>query len=178
MKKPFIVIFGLLVIPAGAALAQTPDHQTPSRETVCDSQSGAAFGLCNAYCEAMDCDSPQPEASPTACSRVRSNYQRITGRSLFPCEVVCPCGAQLTLFADIVAGRVGVQECVDDNATVTSVVTPAGEFAIVNRAATPPFCSVNNQAPFVTLTQQEVEVCRFLLRNAAGQQGVTCRPPE
>ena len=178
MKKYFALILGLLMIPVGAALAKTPDGSPPSVETVCDSQSGAAFGLCNAYCEAMDCDSPQPEASPTACSRVRSNYQRITGLSLLPCDVVCPCGAQLALFADIVAGRVGVQECIDDNATVTSVSTPAGEFAIVNRAAAPPFCQVNDQEPFVTLTQQEAEVCRFLLRHAAGQQGVTCQPPE
>jgi hypothetical protein len=178
MKKSFVSILGLLTISAGAALAQTPDHQTPSRETICDSQRGAAFGLCNAYCEAMDCDSSQPEASPTACSRVKSNYQRITGLSLLPCEVVCPCGAQLTLFADIVAGRVGVQQCVDDNATVTSVTTPSGSFAIVNQAAVPPFCSVNNQEPFVTLTQQEAEVCRFLLRSAAVEQGVTCHPPE
>ena len=54
--------------PAGAQPMElgTPDGQPPSMETVCDGQSGAAFGLCNAYCEAMDCDSPDPQASPQA----------------------------------------------------------------------------------------------------------------
>jgi hypothetical protein len=32
--------------------------------------------------------------------------------------------------------------------------------------------------PFVTLTPQEAEVCRFLLRNAAVEQSVTCHLPE
>ena len=32
----------------------TPDGMPPSQETVCDGLSGAAFGLCNAFCEAQD----------------------------------------------------------------------------------------------------------------------------
>ena len=83
-------VLGFLTIWTGAASASTPDGQTPAEETVCDGQTGAAYGLCNAYCEAMDCDSPEPQASPTACSRVQANYQRITGQPL-PCDVACPC---------------------------------------------------------------------------------------
>ena len=51
----------------------------------CDGESGAAYGLCNAYCEAMDCDGA-PQASQTACEKVESKYINITGMSM-PCEV-------------------------------------------------------------------------------------------
>src|ERR1700759_1972914 len=35
----------LLLTFAGAAAAQTPDGSPPSQETVCDGQTGAAYGL-------------------------------------------------------------------------------------------------------------------------------------
>lgn len=50
----------------------------------CDSLQGAAYGLCIAYCEAMDCDSDYPRASETACERVMGNYQRALGDDSFP----------------------------------------------------------------------------------------------
>jgi len=58
------------VVTYYAALAQTPDEETPAEEVVCDGEVGAAFGLCNAFCEAMDCDSDSPRASEQACDRV------------------------------------------------------------------------------------------------------------
>ena len=91
MKAHLIPILALLLMctGAGAALAQgTPDWMTPHQETICDSETGAAFGLCNAYCEAMDCDSANPQASATACTKVRDKFTNITGRPL-PCET-CP----------------------------------------------------------------------------------------
>jgi len=66
MKAQLTLALALLLLCTGAVLAQTPDGQTPAEETVCDHESGAAFGLCNAYCEAMDCDSANPQASATA----------------------------------------------------------------------------------------------------------------
>src|SRR5260221_520465 len=71
MKAQLTLTFALLFvcIGTGAALAQTPDGMPPARETICDNESGAAFGLCNAYCEAMDCDSASPQASATAGTR-------------------------------------------------------------------------------------------------------------
>ena len=66
MKAHLTLVFALLLICSGAAMAQgTPDWMTPHQETVCDSETGAAFGLCNAYCEAMDCESASPQASAT-----------------------------------------------------------------------------------------------------------------
>ena len=36
------------------SLAQTADGETPAQEPVCDELNGALYGLCVAYCEAMD----------------------------------------------------------------------------------------------------------------------------
>jgi hypothetical protein len=75
----------LLTLGLGSALAKTPDGETPAEEQVCSGLSGAAFGLCNAYCEAQDCDvHPRP-----SCDRLRLNFQRLTGSATFPCEVRC-----------------------------------------------------------------------------------------
>jgi hypothetical protein len=70
---------------AGSAFAKTPDGMPPSEETVCSALSGAAFGLCNAYCEAQDCDvHPRP-----SCPVLRRNFEKITGSPVFPCDRGC-----------------------------------------------------------------------------------------
>lgn len=174
-KSILILSLGFLTISAGTALASTPDGQTPSEETICDSETGAGYGLCTAYCEAMDCDSPAPHASLTGCSRVKANFQRITGRPL-PCDVVCPCRSQFPLFGDIVNGTPPPpQQCLIDSSQV-SVALPDGSFALVNSTASA-FCSVNNGAPLI-LTAAEALVCRDLLRKAAAAAGVACVSPE
>ncbi len=58
-------------------------------QDVCDVEaieSAAAYALCNAYCEAMDCDGSFPQASETACDKIKSNFTKFTQLSLFPCE--------------------------------------------------------------------------------------------
>jgi hypothetical protein len=54
----------------------------------CDGLTGAAFGLCHAFCEARNClGNPRP-----SCDRLRQNFQTVTGRSSFPCDVPkCGC---------------------------------------------------------------------------------------
>jgi len=75
----------LVTLQPGAVSAKTPDGIPPSQETVCSGLTGAAFGLCNAYCEAQDCDvHPRP-----SCERLRRNFARITGSAVFPCDAVC-----------------------------------------------------------------------------------------
>ena len=59
-------------------------------ESVCDYESGAAYGLCTAYCDAMNCEGDNPGASEDACAKVSERFTRMTGRSM-PCE--CPCTA-------------------------------------------------------------------------------------
>lgn len=56
----------------------------------CADESGAGYGLCNAYCVAMNCDDPDlQEASFQACEKVAANYEKIVGRVLTCGE--CPC---------------------------------------------------------------------------------------
>ena len=93
----YIITFTLVSFCSFSA-ARTPDGQTPAEETACDGLHGAAFGLCNAYCEAMDCDSVEANAAPQACEQVLANWESATDGATIPCEPVdgCPCAAALT----------------------------------------------------------------------------------
>jgi hypothetical protein len=66
--------------------AQTPDGLTPAVEDICTKWgfSGNVNGLCNAYCEAMDCDSANPQASDRACNRVFDKIIVALGDTPFP----------------------------------------------------------------------------------------------
>jgi hypothetical protein len=64
----------------------------------CADESGAAYGLCVSYCEAMDCDSDYPNADDKACDNVRNAYHKITDNSSFPCD--CPCYTEFMIAAD------------------------------------------------------------------------------
>ncbi len=88
MNKYIYVLFVAMMLCAGTtSYAQTADGQTPAIETGCDSESGAAFGLCNAYCEAMDCDAvEETQASDKACARVFAQFSKITGREIPSCS--------------------------------------------------------------------------------------------
>jgi hypothetical protein len=48
---------------------------------------GSAFGICNAYCEALDCDGPEPRASRRACDQLARRFGARTGGSPLPCEL-------------------------------------------------------------------------------------------
>lgn len=172
-KSLWIAVFSVLVI-SGSAFGKTPDGKPPSQETVCDMESGAAFGLCNAYCEAMDCDSPNHRASDQGCEQVKANFEKKTGRPL-PCESACPCFSAHMLFADIASQAVKVDRCLfNDN--MLFVVTEDEDFALVNN--TPSFCSVNGEGTVVELTPSQLMACRIALRRAAEAQGVVCQPFE
>ena len=56
-------------------------------EDVCDQYTGAAYGLCVAFCEAKDCDAAWHES----CQKLKDNLFKKTGDASFPCEVSCPC---------------------------------------------------------------------------------------
>ncbi len=77
-------LLGMALSPIAGA--KTADGVTPAEETVCDEMGykGRAWGLCNAYCEAMDCDSDEPRASDRACERVFRNWQRAVGGDEIP----------------------------------------------------------------------------------------------
>jgi hypothetical protein len=69
-----------------ASFAQTADGITPAEETVCDELSGALYGLCVAYCEAMDCHLDDQFASDRACERVLTNYMTHSDGDMPPCH--------------------------------------------------------------------------------------------
>lgn len=88
---PFLLaLAGTCVLVAAESTATTPDGATPADETVCDSLTGSEYGLCVAYCEAMDCDSDAPQASATACERVLDQFARASGGDAPPCADPCP----------------------------------------------------------------------------------------
>jgi len=84
-KKRGLMTAGLCLCASAFVYAQTPDGQTPALETVCSGLSGAAFGLCNAYCEAQDCD----VHDRPSCDQLRANFARVTGSPVFPCDPRC-----------------------------------------------------------------------------------------
>ncbi len=55
-------------------------------QDACEGQVGSAFGLCNAYCEAMDCDGDDPQASDQACASVLDNFLKVTGSEIPLCS--------------------------------------------------------------------------------------------
>lgn len=82
------LMIGSIVSLSNSAPAQTPDGETPAQEDVCSGEVGAAYGLCNAYREAMDCDGEYPQASDAACQRVFDQFVKIAGVAPPPCECV------------------------------------------------------------------------------------------
>ena len=175
-KSLWILVLSIVVIGTSSASASTPDGQTPSRETVCDMETGAAYGLCNAYCEAMDCTDPNQRASDQGCESVRENFEKKTGRPL-PCTLTCPCPEVLQLFADIVSGAVVVTRCIADENTLF-LRTEDGDEGNVEDGP-PANCNVHND-PLQTLflTEEEALVCRVQLRQLVESMGVECTRPE
>ena len=102
--KTFLTIsFVATVLFTGGPLwAQTGDGQVPAIEDVCDGDP-FSFGLCNAYCEALDCDSDTPIGSPRACDRVLNNYMKKSNGEPPPCEQVVECPCEFDLEGDLQA---------------------------------------------------------------------------
>lgn len=175
LRKSLLVLSLAVLGVAGSAFAKTPDGKTPAVETVCDNEMGAAFGLCNAYCEAKDCGDPDQRASSRGCEQIKQSFETLTGRPL-PCAMSCPCGEVLQLVKDIESGEARVDRCIAD-AGLLFVVVDTGDYAMISDGE-PAFCSVNAEPPFVELTSTELLVCRVTLRKAAEAQGVICRSPE
>jgi hypothetical protein len=99
---------------APATRAETPDGETPAEESVCDSLAGdPAWSLCNAYCEAMDCDSDDPRASDRACQHVLERFIAHDSGPI-PCGLPpCPCydEADLDEFVEACESLGGPLEC-------------------------------------------------------------------
>ncbi len=120
------------------AVAGTPDGSTPAEETVCDGLSGASKGICNAYCEAKDCDLDDGSnaSKSRACERLASKYQDLTGEDL-PCgqQAACPCVAAIGGSVEEVfftwLDNAGASSILDVNAYCSTTGSPAYSLATV-----------------------------------------------
>jgi hypothetical protein len=129
-------VLALVAALAGTALTKTPDKQPPPTETACLGLFGAARGLCNAYCQAQDCD----VHDRPSCATLRKNFQKQTGSSKFPCDRVacgqsapacdgeCPSGFVCT------SGAEGGSEGGSDSTSACTCLVPCGD-------ATAPQCA-------------------------------------
>lgn len=189
MKTLTVLTFCTFAMFAGSALAQTADSQTPAEESVCDVLDGAAWGLCNAYCEAMDCDSANPNANRTACDKVKGKFAALDVGDL-PCEpVLCPCGTAddfIGLFTSLPVGTDIV--CETTGAYTPKVALAALPYGTTRFSALHDFqypgdvrCSAFDAAglPIVEidgLTEEEYGACAVEVESAANQLGVECAP--
>jgi hypothetical protein len=126
-------VLALVVALAGTALTKTPDKQPPSTETACTGLFGAARGLCNAYCQAQDCDVHERPS----CANLRKQFQKQTGSAKFPCDRVacgqsaptcdgeCPTGFVCASGVEN-GGSEGGGESGGDTLTVCSCAVPCG----------------------------------------------------
>ena len=191
-------LMGALVVMTNEARSKTPDGETPAVESVCDGLSGAAFGLCNSYCEAMDCDSPNPRASEQACSQVLDNFMKKTDGKLPPCSKpagMCPCDfASILSFFDplleISCPDTDFDACyeLDNSVFLTNadlrsrdVVAIAalsdddpGEFRCVSlflcQKPTNPLLFQHQ----LEISEAEFEVCQSEVREIADSKGIPC----
>ena len=183
MKANLTLAFALLLICTGTALASTPDGTPPSGETVCDGQTGAAYGLCTAFCEAMDCDSDAPQASQNACDKVGAKFLNITGQAP-PCvAVACPCVAGVPGFLEALDGQSGLTSCerqMNTEAESILLTTGDGRFVIAEfhlPSGTRECGFFRGTGPLLTnLSQAEAEACIALVREKAAAASLTCTP--
>jgi len=184
----FVSIPLSMLLPSLASALGTPDELPPPMETICDSEQGAAYGLCNAYCEAMDCDDPAPHASLTACQKVSDKYTQLTGEQL-PCDDICPLNdkADYPYFFGVVNGDILLNECARDSNWMDGItgvaVWSATDTALPGSAAgavwiTPHGLHSGGDGQRSTngLDAEQYNFCLGLLETAiASTSGLTCR---
>lgn len=167
---------------------QTPDNLTPSMEDICDQDTitGASWGLCNAYCEAMDCelandDDPatEPKASAVACDKVGGKYTQLMGEDP-PCETApsdCPCAA-MEVYADAFGNA---EKCFDYESMVMLTSSPNETIAVAAVPLLPdvPVCGsgLGFEEPvweFLEISSDDANTCMADLRARAAELGLIC----
>jgi hypothetical protein len=130
---------------SSAAVAQTADGTPPAQEDVCSGFSGRAYGLCNAYCEAQDCDSLAQETP--SCQNVRRAFERSTGSTL-PCQ-----RAETTSTPTSTATDTPTPTNTPEEATETPTGTPTGT-AAATATDTPEPTATDTPEPTATDTPE------------------------
>lgn len=74
---------------ADPALRPRLEIQFERRSEVCGEAgfAGAELAVCEAYCEALDCDTATTRAAIPACERLAATFEEGTGGALLPCEI-------------------------------------------------------------------------------------------
>jgi hypothetical protein len=85
-----MIIIGVVIAVLGSTL-MVGAQDAESAQSTCEGLGGAAFGLCTAFCDAMDCAGDSPQATEEACHRVEEKFHQITGSAP-------PCRASLRFF--------------------------------------------------------------------------------
>jgi hypothetical protein len=147
----------------------------------CSGATGAAYGLCSAFCVHMECDKPAPKAAQIACRRVAASYLKLVGSPLVcsstSSNLSCTCsggilacsasgldgGVVAFLNIDLTAysyGQNGVGDALTDSSG--NVQFPSFDvfsyLAARNLTLASVLMQVTNQAG-VTLTQANVPTC-------------------
>ena len=158
---------------AGIASAQSSN--------VCADVTGAARGLCNAYCIAQNCPGGHNGQS---CDSLSRNWQRATGQVFFPCDLVCcECpGAvggcvtarQCRLHGCAVRGRCINGKCPTRPPTPTPTPSP---LPTATPTSTPPALPCENSAPQCGGTCPSPLVCTACTDPAACPLPCVCQPP-
>ena len=150
---------------------------------ICKDEIGKAFGLCVAYCEAMDCDSTEPGGSEKACATIAGDFAELTSRDL-PCQVnLCPCAAepewdeflQSESWNDCVLGSWGN---VVDVVLLWPIYEPNVIFSGRSLDLDTLLCNVNSVNGVIQireLTPEQNNYCQQDLLTAAEAAGVACR---
>lgn len=98
----FALSFSTILWSVDGSLRGLGKEDEKKKDSVCKDLSGALFGLCNAYCVAMEChDGPK---NSNACEKVLANYERKRGPDdpPMPClapEIECPCWTPEELYS-------------------------------------------------------------------------------
>jgi hypothetical protein len=170
MKAHLALFLAPLLLCTGAALAQTPDP--------CGNETGAAYGLCNAYV-AAECQTTTPSASEVACSRIAAKFLQITGRDLASKFVNCPC-VGIAGFDNIVAN---FGYCSDEGDRFFVSIDPFSQeltdtaFANFEDNTCGYSASEPPSSEILSITQEQATACVDLLRATAADRGVTCQGP-
>ncbi len=136
------------------------DDEGPNGGSFCEELSGAAFGLCNAFCNAQQCYLQHKHS----CDVLRDNFERQTGRSTFPCEADSP-------FRTATPTRTPAGDQNTATATRTPVAT-ATRMATRTRTASPTFAV--GTATATRTAKRAHDVCDDLEEGAHGLCNAFC----
>jgi hypothetical protein len=143
MKKLLFILLACFISVSMVSLgiAQTPDGIPADQETICDDAglTGSAWDLCNAYCQAQDCD--LPGVIKKSCEMLKKNFAKHTGTDVMPCDIVAcalcgdpspcvqtstlgVCEQMMSVECDAIAGSLNVGEYDCDVVTIPADVAP------------------------------------------------------